>query len=92
MGGYFQAKYDLIDFYERDIKPDELEFSILNRQCSFPVLEKANGYRLLCGEKSEWGPFYRVIRAGDVLLFADEPIEPQVTALPHMIIGVCILL
>ena len=27
--------------------------------------------------KSEWGPFYRVIRAGDVLLFADEPIEPQ---------------
>jgi hypothetical protein len=75
---YFQAKYDLIDFYERDIKPDELEF--FNPQSdNVPSQSWRKQMDTDCSvaRKSEWGPFYRVIRAGDVLLFADEPIEPQ---------------
>jgi len=75
---YFQSKFDIIEFYERDINPDELEF--FNPQ-SNNVPSQSWGKQMdtdcSVARKSKWGPFYRVIRATDVLLFADEPIEPQ---------------
>lgn len=75
---YFQSKFDIIDFYERDINLDELEF--FNPQSNnVPSQSWGQQMDIDCSvaRKSEWGPFYRVIRAADVLLFADEPIEPQ---------------
>jgi hypothetical protein len=75
---FFQAKFGLVDFYERDINLDELEF--FNPQ-SDNVPSQSWGKQMdtdcSVARKSEWGPFYRVMRATDGLLFADEPIEPQ---------------
>lgn len=76
---YFQSRFDVIDFYEKDINVDELEF--FNPLSSkIPSLSWSKKIETECSiaRRSELGPFYRVMRESDSsLLFADEPIEPQ---------------
>jgi len=76
---YFQERYDITDFYERDIAADELQFfnplltSVPSRSWSAKMVKDCSIAR-----KSELGPFYRVIQESDKsLLFADEIVEPQ---------------
>ena len=76
---YFQSRFDFIDFYDRDINIDELEFfnPLLN---NVPSLSWSKKMETDCSvaRRSKLGPFYRVMRESDIsLLFADEPIEPQ---------------
>jgi hypothetical protein len=76
---YFQSRFDIIDFYERDIYIDELEFfNPLSN--NIPSLSWSKKMETDCSvaRKSEIGPFYRVMRESDnPLLFAEELIEPQ---------------
>lgn len=76
---YFQERYDITDFYEKDIVADELQFfnplstSVPSRSWSAKMVKDCSIAR-----KSELGPFYRVIQESDKsLLFADEIVEPQ---------------
>ena len=76
---YFQSRFDVLDFYDRDINLDELEFF---NPLSNNVPSQSWGRRMVTdcsvARKSELGPFYRVMRAADATLqFADEPIELQ---------------
>jgi len=76
---YFQSQFDPIDFYDRDINLDELEFF---NPLSSNVPSQSWGRRMetdyAVARKSEWGPFYRVMRMPDgSLQFADEPMESQ---------------
>lgn len=76
---YFQSQFDIIDFYDRDIDLDELEFF---NPLSNNVPSQSWGRRMetdcSVARKSEIGPFYRVMRIADApLQFADEPEELQ---------------
>lgn len=76
---YFQSKYDLIDFCERDIAIQELQFfnplSIYSPSQSWSAQMTTN---CSVARKSELGPFYRVIRESEEsFLFADEVFESQ---------------
>jgi len=76
---YFQSQFDIIDFYNKNINLDELEFF---NPLSTNAPSQSWGRRLetdcSVARKSEVGPFYRVMIAEDATLqFADEPIEPQ---------------
>lgn len=75
---FFRARFDPIDFYDRDIDTDELEF--FNPK-SNNVPSQSWGKRLetdcTVARKSKTGPFYRVMRISDTLQFADEPVEQQ---------------
>ena len=74
---YFQSKFDLVDFYNREINLDELEFF---NPLSNNVPSRSWGRRMetdcSVARKSKSGPFYRVIRVENAPLeFADEPEE-----------------
>lgn len=76
---YFCSRFDPIDFHSRDIEIGELEFF---NPLSSHVPSRAWGKSLesdcTVARKSEWGPFYRVMRTGAMSLqFVDEPIESQ---------------
>lgn len=75
---YFQQRFDPVDFYDRDIELSELEF--FNPQ-SYKVPSQSWGKQLVTdctiARKTEFGPFYRVMRASDVIQFADEALEQQ---------------
>lgn len=76
---YFQSQFDPIDFYDRDINLDELEFF---NPLSSNVPSQSWGRHIetdyAVARKSELGPFYRVMQMSDgSLQFADEPMEPQ---------------
>lgn len=75
---YFQARFDPIDFYERDINISELEFfdPLANR---VPSRSWNKNMETDCSvaRKLETGPFYRVMRSPSGIRFADEPIEAQ---------------
>lgn len=75
---YFQARFDPIDFYERDIDINELEFfnSLAN---SVPSQSWNKNLETDCSvaRKFETGPFYRVMRTPSGIRFADEPVEAQ---------------
>lgn len=77
---YLQTQFDITDFYEKDINMNELEFFNPSSK-NVPSLSwsKIMETDYSVARRSEWGPFYRVIResGGTNLLFADEPIEPQ---------------
>lgn len=76
---YFESRYDIIDFYEKDIATDELQFfnplstNVPSQSWSTKMVTDCSVAR-----KSELGPFYRVIQVSDKsILFADEIVEPQ---------------
>ena len=75
---YFQERYDILDFYERDIAVEELQFfnplsSVPSRSWSAKMVKDCSMAR-----KSDSGPFYRVIQESDKsLLFADEIVQSQ---------------
>ncbi len=75
---YFQAQFDPIDFYDRDIDVQELEFfNPLSK--NVPSLSWNKNLEIDCSvaRKTETGPFYRVMRAPEGIQFADEPVEAQ---------------
>lgn len=76
---YFQTQFDAIDFYDRDINLDELEFfNPLSNNVPSQSWERHIVTDCSVARKSELGPFYRVMRMADgSLQFADEPVEPQ---------------
>lgn len=78
-GEFFEAQFNSIDFYDRDINTDELEF--FNPQLNTSPSQswrKAMVTDCTIARRSEFGPFYRVIRiADDEIQYADEPISPQ---------------
>lgn len=75
---FFGSRFDPIDFYDKDIETEGLEF--FNPKSS-NVPSKSWGKRpetdCTVARKSKTGPFYRVMRVSNTLQFADEPIEPQ---------------
>lgn len=75
---YFKSCFDPIDFYERDIDVQELEFfnPLAN---SVPSQSWYKNMETDCSlaRKSETGPFYRVMRMPEGICFADEPVENQ---------------
>lgn len=76
---YFKSQFDIIDFYDKDIDLDELEFF---NPLSTNVPSQSWGRRMetdcSIARKSELGPFYRVMRVEDAMLqFANEPEEQQ---------------
>lgn len=75
---YFNIRFDPIDFYERDIDASELEF-FNPKANTVPSMSWIRSQKTECtvARKSELGSFYRVMRIGDQLQFADEPIEQQ---------------
>lgn len=76
---YFRSQFDVIDFYEKDINVDELEFfNPLSN--NVPSLSWSKKIKTDCSiaRKGERGSFYRVMRESEnSFLFADEPVEPQ---------------
>jgi hypothetical protein len=76
---YFQTRFDITDFYEKDINFDELEFfNPLSNNVPSLSWSKKMETECTVARKSELGPFYRVMRSlNETLLFADEPIEQQ---------------
>lgn len=75
---FFYSQFDSIDFYDKDIDMDELEF--FNPQlCKAPSKSWAKQMETDCtiARKGDFGPFYRVKRNSDLLQFADEPMEQQ---------------
>lgn len=76
---YFQFQFDIIDYYNKDINLDELEFfNPLSN--NVPSLSWRRQMETDCSvaRKSELGPFYRVMRVEDApIQFVDEPEEPQ---------------
>lgn len=75
---YFKARFDPIDFYERDINTQELEFfNPLSN--SVPSMSWSKNLMTDCSvaRKSETGPFFRVMRMPEGMQFADEPVEVQ---------------
>lgn len=75
---YFGSCFDPIDFYDRDIDLNELEFfNPLSHNVPSCSWEKQLKTDCTLARKSEFGPFYRVMQISSELQFADEPIEPQ---------------
>ena len=76
---YFQSQFDIIDFYDKDINLDELEFfNPLSKNVPSLSWERQMETDCSVARKSELGPFYRVMRVEDIhLQFADEPSELQ---------------
>ena len=76
---YFRSKYDFINFNDRDIGIDELQFFnplSTNIPTRSWISEMVTDYSI--ARKTEIGPFYRVIRESDGhLLYSEETIEPQ---------------
>ncbi len=75
---YFNSRFDPIDYYDRDIDLNELEFfNPLSRNVPSRSWEQQPQTDCTLARKSELGPFYRVMRISGELQFADEPVEPQ---------------
>ncbi|MDL2237983.1 hypothetical protein LJC56_09175 [Christensenellaceae bacterium OttesenSCG-928-K19] len=75
---YFKSRFDPIDFYDRDIDTEELEFfNPLSRNVPSRSWEKQPQTDCTLARKSERGPFYRVMQISGKLQFADESVEQQ---------------
>lgn len=75
---YFKVCFDPIDFYNKDIGLNDLEFfNPLSSKAPSRSWEKYQKTECTLARKSEFGPFYRVMQNSGTLQFADEPIEPQ---------------
>lgn len=76
---YFQVQFDSIDFYNRDIDIEDIEFfnPLLNTSPS-QSWRKAMETDCTIARSGEFGPFYKVRRFADnAMQFADEPIRAQ---------------
>lgn len=75
---YFSARFDPIDFYERDIDISELEFFNPTSD-NVPSMSWVKRPETNCtvARKTETGPFYRVMKVFDQVQFADELVEQQ---------------
>lgn len=75
---YFKTCFDPIDFHERDINIQELEFfnPLVNK---VPSQSWYKNLETDCSvaRKAETGPYYRVMRSSEGILFANEPVEAQ---------------
>lgn len=75
---YFEVLFDPIDFYERDIDNQELKFfnPLLN---NVPSKSWSGRFETECSvaRKSEIGPYYRVMKTDNGIVFADEPIKAR---------------
>lgn len=77
---YFSSCFDPVNFYDRDIDLDELEFfNPLSYKAPSRSWEKHPKTDCTLARKSEFGPYYRVMQISEELQFADEPIESQST-------------
>ncbi len=75
---YFQTQFDILDFYERDIDMQDLEFfTPLSKNVPSRSWNKDLETDCSVARKTEYGPFYRVMRTPEGTLFADELIEAQ---------------
>ncbi len=73
---YFQAQFDPIDFYDRDIDVQELEFfNPLSNNVPSQSWCKNQETDCSIARKTETGPFYRVMRTPEGIQFADDHIE-----------------
>lgn len=77
--GYFQSKFDVIDFYHKDLNISDLDFfNPLSNSAPSQSWSKSMVTCCTIARKSKLGPYYRAIRLSDSSIqFADEPIEPQ---------------
>ena len=75
---FFHSQFDSIDFQDRDINSDELEF-FNPKSHKVPSLSWEKQMKVDCtiARKSKNGPFYRVMYISDKLQFIDELIEQQ---------------
>ncbi len=70
---YVRAKFDPIDFYERDINTDELEyFNPLSTRAPFRSWGRKLETTFSVARRSEFGPFYRVMKTSNGIRFVDE--------------------
>jgi len=75
---YFLSCFDHIDFYDKEVDVELLEFfNPLSNNVPSKSWSKKPATLCSIARKTETGPFYRVIKSGAALLFADEPLEVQ---------------
>lgn len=75
---YFESRFNSIDFYDRDIDTEELEFfNPHSNRVPSKSWEKQLVTEFTVARKTEFGPFYRVMRVADKIQYADEPVEQQ---------------
>jgi len=75
---YFRARFDPIDFYERDISIDELElFNPLANKTPSQSWNKTTETDFTVARECKMGPYYRVMKSKNGYKFAVEPIESQ---------------
>jgi hypothetical protein len=76
---YFQSRYASTDFYEKDMDIGGLQFfNPLSNNIPSLSWSKQMATDCSIARKSEFGPFYRVIKEFEKsLLYADENLEPQ---------------
>jgi hypothetical protein len=73
---YFQSQFDPIDFYDRDIDVQELEFfNPLSNNVPSQSWTKNQETDCSIARKTETGPFYRVMRTTEGIQFAGDYIE-----------------
>jgi hypothetical protein len=75
---YFEARFDPIDFYERDIDHAELEF-FNPKSTNVPSMSWSKKQETDCtvARKTATGPFYRIMKINGLFQFADEFVEQQ---------------
>lgn len=75
---YFKACFDPIDFYDGDMALSDLAFfNPLSHNVPSRSWETEPKTDCTIARKSEFGPFYKVMRISGELQFSNEPIEPQ---------------
>lgn len=75
---YFKVHFDPIDFYDKDIDLNELEFfNPLSNNSPSRSWEKEPKTDCTLARKSKYGPFYRVMQFSGVPQFVDESTESQ---------------
>jgi len=75
---YFHSRFDLLDFYDRDIEVEQLEFfNPLSKKPPSKSWGKNMETEYSVARKIEPRVFYRVIKSEESMQFADEPVETQ---------------
>lgn len=76
---YFHSQFDIVDFHERDINLDELDFfNPLSKKVPSQSWGKRMGTDCTIARIDASGPFYRVMRIDNApLQFAEEPQDPK---------------